>query len=58
MLLGRANDFYYPMHCKRGTRSALTCRAAMDRKQAQKAMVAGLIATCLVRACVWQAEVA
>ena len=54
MPLGRANILYYPMHCKRATRSALTCRAAMDRKQAQNAMVAGLIATCLVRACVWQ----
>lgn len=56
MPLGRANDSYSSMHCKRATRSALTCRAAMDRMQAQKAMVAGLIATCLVRA--WQAEVA
>ena len=58
MPLGRVNKFCYLMHCKRATRSALTCRAAMDLEQAQKAVVAGLMATCLVRTCVRQAEIA
>lgn len=38
-----------PQYRHSAARSAVRCRAAMEVKDAQKAMVAGLLATCLVR---------